>query len=331
MRRTLEAAGVALAVAPDVARAAPSSAGPQSVASPTPPAATVQPQAEPAPTFGTEVVRQHFEVMNEFLASQSRIIDLVLAAVNGHAPTTSSSLPVALLGEAVDRHPSPIEIRRRFTPERDPILGQHSLGPHLRRQPAGTAPLAVMPFTFSMAIAADAALELLGGGVVTSMRDIRGYRWLALDRGSLDLTIHAEVRSATPPVAVVRLFELTDDRRALAFEADVEVAPAFGRRTEIAQLTRTIPARRSTWSAAQFYRDFAFHGPAFQAIRSVEGFDSQRITARPRYRLRHQAATTVVAPMPRISIPGFWIPPVSSWGSGCWSRAGSFSASSRFT
>jgi malonyl CoA-acyl carrier protein transacylase len=269
--RTLEESGWAAVVGAHGARAAGSRADAQP---PAPPQAPAQQAAFPA-----EIARRHFDVMNEFLASQSRMLDLVLAAT-AREPLPAPSSPWPLLGTIIDRRPSRIETRRRYTVEHDPLLGEHSLGPHLPGGPRNAAPLAVVPFTFSMEIAAEAALELFAGGVVARMRGIRGSRWLALDRGVLDLAIEAEVRSAAPSVAAVRLFDLAEGRRALAFEAEVEVTAGFAVQAGRFLPPPSAPSRPATWAPARFYRDFAFHGPAFQSIRSIDGVDAERIAAR---------------------------------------------------
>lgn len=237
------------------------------------------PDSLPHGTLEAEIASQHFALMDEFLVSQERVLGWFLEAGAGASQPAAAASIWPLVGRVTRRRPGAMASHRRFTVERDPILGQHSLGPHLAASSSRAAPLAVLPFTFSMEIAAEAALELFGGGVVRLMREIRGTRWLALDRGSLELDIRAEMKDAESRVARVRLSEVVGGQRLLAFEADVEVGAGFAEPLTGPPPDTTPPARPAAWTATDFYRDFAFHGPAFQSICSIEGVDDERIVA----------------------------------------------------
>jgi len=264
------------------------------------------PETEPAEAEAEArigIARAHFALMQEFLAGQARILGLVAEQVQAVGPAAPPGDQAAGLGtlparewpllDRVRTDGRRLEAQRRFDLDRDPLLQDHSLGPQPPPPSPGCAPgppsLAVLPFTFSLEILAEAALALFDSqfkerGAVAAMRGVRGSRWLALDRGTLDIAVTAEILDPARPTARVRIFQVEHGRHLLAFEGDVEVAgdvkaaqaagaPPFG----AAGGAPLAPPRR--WSAADFYRDFAFHGPAFHVLCRVHGGAGEMIAA----------------------------------------------------
>jgi malonyl CoA-acyl carrier protein transacylase len=230
----------------------------------------------------SHIVEEHFALMQEFLASEQRLSILLGTAMNEPSRIASddhdSCCPFLFAEKPnVENHGLRLNVERRFDLTGcGALLRDHSLG---RAEPAGSRqlhPLPVIPFTLSIEIAAEACRHLFGHrALVTAMTEVRGYRWLALDQGSLNLAIVAE---ALPDAnrATVQLFEIdANARRLLAFEARVEVAPAY------ASAATNPPAHRAQtkWTARRFYVDFAFHGPSFQAIREVRSIIGESIEA----------------------------------------------------
>jgi malonyl CoA-acyl carrier protein transacylase len=232
----------------------------------------------------SHIVEEHFALMQEFLATEQRLSILLGTAMNDPSRVTSnddhdSCCPFLFAKKPrVENRGLRLDVERRFDlTGSGALLRDHSLG---RAEPAGGRqlhPLPVIPFTLSIEIAAEACRHLFGHRVVvTALTEVRGYRWLALDQGSLTLAIVAE---ALPDAnhASVQLFEIdATDRRLLAFEARAEVAPAY----ETAAFTN-LPAQRAQtkWTARRFYADFAFHGPSFQGIRDVRAINGDSIEA----------------------------------------------------
>jgi acyl transferase domain-containing protein len=231
----------------------------------------------------SHIVEEHFALMQEFLASEQRLSILLGTAMSEPsrvAPSEHDSCCPFLFYEKphAENRSLHLKVARRFDlTGSGALLSDHSLG---RAEPAGGRqlhPLPVIPFTLSIEIAAEACRHLFGHrAVVTAMTDVRGYRWLALDQGSLSLAIVAEALPDSNR-ATVQLFEIdANGRRLLAFEARAEVAPKYA----IAAAT-TPPAQTSQtkWTARRFYADFAFHGPSFQGIRDVRSVNGESIEA----------------------------------------------------
>jgi acyl transferase domain-containing protein len=266
---------------------------------------------------------QHFELMQEFLATQARIAgdvyrvpnaysppldthlnqqgDLSSISASPHPPVPASALsndlqanwygpvapqptPFPLLGQILKHDGQSLSCERLFSLETDLFLHDHTLGGQLSELHPELIPLPVIPFTVSMEMLAEAALYLVGGDrTVIGIEDIRGYRWLSLDRGAIALGSEAQLLSATPAESQVqvRLFQNSNSEtvnRHLVFEGTVKLAPQFPAAPPPLPFTleNSAPSR---WSDEQLYRTGMFHGPRFQGVKHIRGWDLQGIEA----------------------------------------------------
>jgi len=300
------AEGRAPAVAPEPKR----EAGPFKPLHPAPTANL--PEAVPA--TAASVVRAHFQLMDEFLATQGRVLAatvgrlrLKAAAPGGAAPNLSGNLtraferpaPAAtperaagagqgrrypLLGGAVGRTETSIEFERAFSLASDPYLRDHTLGRVDARSPHTALP--VLPFTIAMELMAEAACALTGNDAAAlAIHEIRAYRWLAVNLDEMVLRVVAVKR---PPAAQggqlvdVSVYELKpraggSGREALrAFKCAVEFSEAPEQGVPLVP-GRTGDFSKTRFSGKEFYGRCVFHGPSFQSIRSPRYLDERGI------------------------------------------------------
>ncbi|MBD0326222.1 MAG: polyketide synthase dehydratase domain-containing protein, partial [Pyrinomonadaceae bacterium] len=249
------------------------------------------------------ILREHFDLMQQFLASQSRVMSSLFtstaaAAANARDDISSTAEATAppvqnpvdseawpLLGRVIEVDAKRLYCERRFDLESDAFLRDHALG---RKPPGGDArlsPLPVMPFTMSMEILAEAACCLVGGKKrVVGIHNVRAHRWLMLERGSFTLGVLAEVQSSQVDGAEdvhVRLFDLgttPNGHRQLSFEGTVRLASDYPAAPPPSPIQINESARAEV-SAQDFYEQFAFHGPCFQGIRHLRAWDARGIEA----------------------------------------------------
>jgi len=244
------------------------------------------------------LLSNHFELMQEFLATQGRIAmafgnrgenlanflqsELSPGELGADSSTQVDLFP--LLGEILAHDGAKLESKRHFNLENDVFLYDHTLGGKLSQRHGELIPLPVIPFTVSMEILAEAALYLTGGtNYVIGIYDLRGYRWLALDQGELTLKIEGEVVENNPQFSLVkvRLFETSNQEglnRHLVFEGTVKLASSFSPAPAPMsfQLNQAAPSR---WSDQELYSTGMFHGPRFQGVKHIRGWDQQGIEA----------------------------------------------------
>ncbi|PMB28091.1 6-deoxyerythronolide-B synthase [Fischerella thermalis CCMEE 5319] len=250
------------------------------------------------------IIFDHFDLMQEFLDSQARVMtalhshlagvdngvidpfvnmSLALPEANDWQPSTfDETFP--LLGEILEHDAQHLYCQRCFDMQRDIFLYDHTIGGQVSQRHLDLFPLPVIPFTVSMETLAEAAVYLVGQDkLVVGLYDLRGYRWLALDRGELTLKIKARLQPQPDPQTwevKVQLFQVgqgsTIDH--LVFEGNVRLAKQFPVSPLPLPFHLETPAP-SRWSDADLYRTGMFHGPRFQGVRHIRQWGLQGIEA----------------------------------------------------
>ncbi len=242
-------------------------------------AAPAAPGPSPSRQAREAIIQGHFGLMNEFLASQERVLARIGAALGSAGARRTGPAPAAdgdpagrwpLLGAVVEETPTRLAARRRLNVAEDVFLLDHCLGRRFPGRSDELHPLPVLPFAFSLEMLAQAASRLGGGRPVVGVENVRGHRWIALDRGVLELGLEAELESAGDRVQV-RMFELDPERpeqKSLVFEGRVALAAGYPDPPPPAGLTPR-PQQPPKWSAKDFYRYCLFHGPRLQGVRRL--------------------------------------------------------------
>src|SRR5919202_966906 len=244
------------------------------------------------------VVSAHFELMQEFLASQARVITNFYSDASTYDKAEASPSPVSLttavltheeawplLGQIIEKDGQHLWGERHFDMEHDIFIHDHTLGGPAHDRHPDLSPLPVIPFTISMEILAEAAACLFDGTQrVTGIYNVRSYRWLALEQGQLALGILAKLHSQ--PAAEtwdvhVQLFQLdtaqaTDSN--LVFEGYVRLSEQFSPSPTPTAFFLENP-KPSRWSDAQLYTEGMFHGPRLQGVKHIRQVSQQGIEA----------------------------------------------------
>ena len=189
-------------------------------------------------------------------------------------------------------------MRRVLDLREDHFATHHTVGGReISKVDPGQYGVPVMPMTFTLEMMAEAAAVLVPGQVVTSVRDVRLYRWLAYNEEAptvVELTARVEPRESTEGpwrVAVeVKDLGLADRPKEtawLAAEGTVVLAAAYPPAPPCLPF-RLTNERPSTLSVERTYHNL-FHGPLFQGVRANlrsgdEGMESQ-VEVLPRDRL----------------------------------------------
>jgi acyl transferase domain-containing protein len=292
--------------APAPAPAQPAAAAPapaQIVSAPVPPPA---PQPVPALARVAPVVDEHFRTMAQFLDVQARVMSAYLHRGNGRAHHNGNGHPnghgaangsgnghaprrPAFLDGLLEHEPGrSLTALVRLDLERHLFFRDHTLGRGVSAEDPSLTALPVLPLTFSIEILAEAAAALVPGGVVTSIEQVRGYRWITAT-ASTSLAVTARARANEPAVVDVSARQAGADG-APQGPVLIEALVRFGQaRPAAPQLPVFAPrgARASAWTPDRLYRDGMFHGPAFQVVRSIDAHGEDGNTA------------TLVAPAPR--------------------------------
>ena len=301
-RRTLDAAEPPARPRLEIPAATPAPERPESTAH------------RPDGDLRSRVMARHLEVMGQFLDHQREITELFLNRTRRHreAPTPPSRVehhrtngeagrtPARpLLGAFTHHEPGRALVMRRVLDLRDDHFAAHHTvgGREISKVEPGQYGVPVMPMTFTLEMMAEAAAVLVPGQVVTSVRDVRLYRWLAFNEEAptvVELTARVEPRESTGGpwrVAVeVKDLGLADRPKEtawLAAQGTVVLADTYPPAPPCLPF-RLTNERPSTLSVERTYHNL-FHGPMFQGVRANlrsgdEGIES-RVEVLPRDRL----------------------------------------------
>ena len=232
-------------------------------------AATVLPLSEDDETAA--VMDGHLRTMEHFLEAGAEIMQAYLATPESQV-VEHAGFP--LVGNVLSFEPG-VELvaRREFDPAEDRYLLDHTLGRTVSRTDPGLSALALMPLAMSLELLAEAAALLVPGRLVTGMRDVRAYRWLAWDDAPQTLELRARRLDtlAGRDRVHVELRTVVDDAAAgtAAVEADVLLDDVFPEPpSPIAP--DLMEGRPSRFEPGRLYDEAMFHGDCWQAVRAVD-------------------------------------------------------------
>ncbi len=224
----------------------------------------------------------------------------------GHPST--GSLP--LVGEIVSLDRERIRCRRVFSFSEDSYLKDHVLSGPVSVLGPGRRGLAVVPLTLSMEMMAEVASLLVPGRLVVGMRDIRTYRWIPVSEKGIKVETEARRLSTNgnDPEVEVKVWETpaASSSRPPPRAPVLTAVVRFGDRYPSPPDRSALPLRgerASRWDPRRLYPEGMFHGPSFQAVKSVDQWGEDGATA-----------TFEVLPFSRLfrdrPAPGFLMDPI---------------------
>ena len=256
------------------------------VASPDPvPAAGVEPVAD---AVGDDpraaVMADYFALMRGFLDHQSTLVasrpEGVMARAGDAGDAGIAVLPspsadavsthvrpgfTPLLDEIVahdDRH---VVARCRVSLSNDAFIRDHVMSGPVSESDPSLFGLSCVPFTVSLEVMAEACALLAGRVDVKVIENVRTFDWVALDNGALEFEVQAEVADAAAARYTARV--VTARGPVLMADFLFEAEPTLG---PVAPLPEP---RASCLNAPYLYATGMFHGPVFQSMRWVRGWD----------------------------------------------------------
>jgi acyl transferase domain-containing protein/4'-phosphopantetheinyl transferase EntD len=239
---------------------------------------------------GAEVLGTWLGTMSSFLHCQQRIMESYLGETElgeadsgngGPAASPADQRPLdgasawPMLGTVDELEPGVrLSTRVRIDTGESLYLADHTIGRDISRTDPELGALPVVPLTFSMELMAEAAAAVMPGFVVVGMREVRAYQWIALDRGEIELLLHAEpipgeqavrvtLRQPPDPARDPRLPAVTIIEGDILLASERPPAP-------VADALRFRAERPSRWHPEDIYREIMFHGPRLRAIASMD-------------------------------------------------------------
>jgi malonyl CoA-acyl carrier protein transacylase len=245
----------------------------------------------PRPAAGqNRVLTQYLGVMEQFLDLQQEMTELFLRRPRAPYPVRSARYPAPsrpMLG-TIERHVPGRElvVRRTLDLHEDRFAADHTVGGRdVSKVDPGQHGLPVMPMTFTLEMMAETAAVLAPGKVLTAIRNVQLFRWLALDEEETGaVEVMARVTDARGPVLVeVEVRDRGSAARAapspwVAARATLVLDTGYPPAPEAAPF-RLTGDRPPSVSLEQLYLNL-FHGPLFEGVRSIDRLGDEGIESR---------------------------------------------------
>jgi malonyl CoA-acyl carrier protein transacylase/phosphopantetheinyl transferase len=219
-----------------------------------------------------QVMAEYFNLMRDFIDQQRRVLELsgMNAETQPHeaAPLYESAPFLSSLTESDEQH---LEGTCRLCVYEDNFLRDHILSGAVSEIDPDLLGLSCVPLMVSLEIMAEACALLAGSTDVRVIENVKASAWIALDEGELTLDVRAEVLD--PAARKIRAY-LTHEG-VLAVTADF----AFAGDWHAGALPALTEKQHLRWEDDELYDIGMFHGPIFQSIRRIGGWNDQGIDA----------------------------------------------------
>jgi malonyl CoA-acyl carrier protein transacylase/phosphopantetheinyl transferase len=264
---------VAAAAAAAVATPSPAfqSAGPQSA----------PPDAVHADGARERVMGEYFGLMRGFLDQQRRLAEdlvpqLPVAVPRGEPPAAPARPSdharagrTPLLDEVLQHDAGHVRARCRVSLLNDRFIRDHVMSGPVSATDPTLFGLSCVPFTVSLEVMAEACWLLAGGGEVRVIQDVKAYDWVALD----DEAMAFEVSATVVDRAAGRYAASVITARGPVLTAEFHFHAAW----QLAGVPALAEPRESCLNWPDLYATGMFHGPVFQSMSYVEGWDDSGI------------------------------------------------------
>lgn len=277
------------ALVPAATPATPSPASPPVVApeADVPPAAAAQPQADAADGERERVMSGYFDVMRDFLSHQQHVVEAAaLAGVAGEAvpaahpavagaddptaawPSTHAGAgPTPLLDEILAEGGGKLHARVRVAMVNDRFIRDHVMSGPVSEVDPTLFGLSCVPFTVSLEAMAEACVRVAGRRDLRVIENVRAFDWVTLDDDELAFEVFAE------RLADGRCAARVQTARGVAISAEF----AFDAEFRLGGVPDLAERRESCLNWPNLYATGMFHGPVFQSMQYVEGWDDSGI------------------------------------------------------
>ena len=214
----------------------------------------------------------YFDLMRGFLDQQRRVLEHAGMSYQSQPPdaieVTDDTPFLSSITEADEHHLQAVCFLSVYE---DKFLRDHILSGTVSRNDPDLPGLSCVPLMVSLEIMAEACAVLAGSTTVAVIENVKASAWIALDEGEVNLNVRAEVIDADRNKFRAQL--LNDDGVAVTADFGFE---ADWRASAIPALTDRHAFR---WEARELYDIGMFHGPIFQSIDRIDGWNEQGIDA----------------------------------------------------
>jgi len=224
----------------------------------------------------SDVMADYFGLMRSFLDHQGRVMqDWQVHAGEPSSTRVEASgtrIPTSFLDAVRECDEEHLIAECRLHVHRDAFLRDHVLSGVGSECNPDLLGLACVPLMVSLEIMAQACAMLAGRRIVHVIENVRATDWIALDNLEVTLEVHAGVLDRERGRYGAHLIGASGV--AVSAEFSFDASPP-----RCSALSPLREHRPSVWNDGELYTCGMFHGPRFQSIRHIDGWDDDGIDA----------------------------------------------------
>lgn len=231
-------------------------------------AETKQPEA-----VSDGVMADYFDLMRGFLSQQETLFSstaLAESQLEGANEYTEAA-PFPFLSEILEHTEQFLRARCDLNVYQDRFLQDHILSGTVSEQDPERMGLSCVPMMVSLEIMAEAVAALAGNVSITTIENVKSYDWIALDDMSIELDVSAKALEGYSG----RFSAAIHSKGTLIVEAELTLAAAMTQ----SRLPDLEAVNAYRWGNDELYSTGMFHGPIFQSMRGIDGWNEQGIDA----------------------------------------------------
>jgi acyl transferase domain-containing protein/phosphopantetheinyl transferase len=215
----------------------------------------------------SQVMSAYLQTMDRFLAIEQAVITKTFGGAPETAPPRARAHPLPLIHTITSGSGAPLTAHCTLDLDLHPFLRDHTLGRGVSAEDPLLTGFPIVPFTAIMEVMAETATALAPEKLVIGMREVRVHRWLAVDRGPLQLEMTAE-RISDSQVAV-RIIDAGASQSGPVADGVMVLGDSYPAPPEPAQL-HLENERAYKWPSDRLYEEAMFHGPLFRGVQSID-------------------------------------------------------------
>jgi acyl transferase domain-containing protein/phosphopantetheinyl transferase len=216
-----------------------------------------------------QVMSGYFELMRGFLAHQASVMT---SAVSIQALESSDDVErFPFISQVLEQDHDRLAASCYLNIYEDNFLKDHILSGPVSSDDPHLLGLSCVPLMVSLEIMAEAVALLCDGAQLRTIENVVAHDWITLDDGELALDVIAEVLDREGRRYRAAIY----NSGALAVSAEYTTEAAF----EEVITAPLSPSYEYRWPDHELYSTGMFHGPIFQSIKSINGWNEEGIDA----------------------------------------------------
>jgi len=264
------------------------------------------------------VMSEYFTLMDDFLEQQSAMVEKFMANTSQRFEGSGQEGVLApMLNVVTELDEQHCVCECSLSVYEDNFLRDHILSGKISEVDPELYGLSCVPLMVSLEIMAEACALIAGSKDVTLIENVKAFDWIALDKGELTLGVQAKAVSSGRKQYVAHIIndgnvvitaDFSFEKSKCSASTPSSPDPVFSHMTQYSsqsglsepgarestltlskhlQLTdcstKELPPlsekRKYCWEASELYLTGMFHGPIFQSIREINGWDDSGIDA----------------------------------------------------